>query len=85
MRISNALRATAANWLIELECAESPAELWLKLWDWLQQHPDHKEAYLQVERAWHALDGVLGPSWADGNPETSLLSVSIQPKARKTS
>ena len=72
MTISNATKEAAADWLVELETAESVGEIWPDFQAWIQQNPEHEAAYLQLERAWHALDGLLSGSSVEGVAGSNL-------------
>lgn len=70
MTISNAIKEAAADWLVELETAETVDKIWPAFQAWLHQNPEHELAYLQLERAWHALDGFLAGTstgWVAGS------------------
>ena len=65
------VKAAASKWLIELETAPSIEAIWPEFQAWLLQDPEHKEMYLRLERAWHALDGLKTVGSEDGLIEDS--------------
>jgi ferric-dicitrate binding protein FerR (iron transport regulator) len=73
MTITHEVKAAAADWLIQLETTESIDALWPAFRDWLDRDPDHKVAYLRIERAWHALDGLLSLCSAEESAQADLV------------
>jgi ferric-dicitrate binding protein FerR (iron transport regulator) len=68
------VRAAAAKWLIELECADSIEDIWPQFDIWLREDPRHRETYLRVERTWRALDS-LRDSWQEERAAREKRSV----------
>jgi transmembrane sensor len=71
------IRDEAVEWLIILETSEQFEEHWPAFAAWLDQSPEHRFAYVDVERAWHAsvaLKDLLPPE-AQRSPETMLQAV----------
>jgi ferric-dicitrate binding protein FerR (iron transport regulator) len=52
----NRIEKKAAHWLIELDTASNPAELWPKFQAWLDEDPRHRSAFNSMEEAWKAVD-----------------------------
>jgi transmembrane sensor len=64
----------AVEWLIALETSRQFEEHWPAFFAWLNQSPEHRSAYLAVERAWRAaveLKDLLPPE-AQRSPKAML-------------
>lgn len=51
------IRREAARWLVELDTTEEIEALWPAFEAWLQP-PEHRAAYLRLERAWRAMEAL---------------------------
>lgn len=50
------IRCEAARWIVELDTAEKIEDLWPQFELWLNEKPEHRAAFLRVERGWRALE-----------------------------
>jgi ferric-dicitrate binding protein FerR (iron transport regulator) len=50
------IKKQAARWLIELDTAENIEEHWPKFEAWLYKNPEHRDAFVSMERAWHSVE-----------------------------
>ena len=55
---SAAIREAAERWLVKIETSATIEPFWKEFRAWLEQDPRHQETYLELERAWHAFDGL---------------------------
>ena len=70
---SDQINKQAAEWFTLVQSAQMSATQRQELHDWLLEHPDHKQAYRQIELVWQSL-GELSDT-----PEGSALRRSVEP------
>ncbi len=64
---SSNLKSEAARWLVALEASDDMETLWPEFEAWLNRDPEHRQAFLRVERAWRTLGQALRMSSKDEN------------------
>ena len=73
MQSPDQINKQAAEWFTLVQSAQMSATQRQELHDWLLEHPDHKQAYRQIELVWQSL-GELSDT-----PEGSALRRSVEP------
>jgi ferric-dicitrate binding protein FerR (iron transport regulator) len=74
-------------WLLELELSEGVEQTFDSFDTWLEEHPQHRAAFLRLEHAWNALDRMYVSTHAGRHPPQESIgdtprASAVTPKLR---
>jgi transmembrane sensor len=58
---SNDTRERAAEWLVDLNTSDDVESLWPAFHAWLQQAPENRSTYLELEKVWRISERAMAP------------------------
>lgn len=79
--VSESIRTEAERWFGLMMAPDCPPERLLAFQRWLQAAPEHRQAYLQVERLWERLGEAVQRPGVRALPEAAPPSVASFPSA----